>query len=103
MIGIVPKPNDRFGQVVFVAQDAQAGRAEEDIATGLGWQVEPAGGPHAQEMAAREKQNVFRRRSQAAENTVGANADLLASFTSGTAVTRQLPVVTLVDNFRGAK
>ena len=58
MTGVVPQPDYRLRQVVFVTQRTQAGGAQKEISTERGIQSEPASGEYSKEMPAGEKQHV---------------------------------------------
>ena len=58
MIRIVPQLNHRLGQIVLVAQRAQAGRAQCEVFAGDRFQPQPTRAQDAQDVAARENQYV---------------------------------------------
>src|SRR4029434_1220802 len=58
MTSVVPQPDYRLRHVVFVAQRAQARRAQHEVSTERGIEAEPTSGEYSQEMPARKKQHV---------------------------------------------
>src|SRR5438132_344944 len=56
---IIPQPDHRTGQLAFVAEHAQARRAEVEQAARRWFEPEPACDQHAQDVPARKKQHVL--------------------------------------------
>src|SRR5215470_3756393 len=100
--GFVPKTNGGLRETVLVAERAQARGFEQEITSCRGFQSEPAGRKHAQEMRAGEQQHLALDRAYATHHAVGSRADLRRRFSSGTTVAEQLPAWTLRQNLRGA-
>jgi hypothetical protein len=68
--------DDGMGEVVFVAQRAEAGRAQYKQFAGRRFEAEPADTKHAEEVAAGEKEYVAARGAGSAHDAVGAGGDL---------------------------
>src|SRR6476469_4649486 len=92
MARIVPQPNYRRRLIVFIAECAQAGRGEKEVFSPQWLQAEPAGGEHAEEMAAGKKQHVAVDRTNAVNHLVGSGRDFGRRLTAGTAVAKELPI-----------
>src|SRR5215510_14555729 len=90
--GIVPKLDHGPGSVVLVAEGAQARRLEIEIARGAGLQPEPARPEHAQDVAAREDQDVSVDGAHLRHHPVGAGPDLRGRLAVGAAVAEEVPV-----------
>src|SRR6516162_9584841 len=103
MARFVPQLDCRRGQVVFIAQRAQARGAQQEVPAARRVETEPAGGEHPQEMPARENQYLALDRAHPAHEAVGACADLIWRLSSRATVAEQLPVRALcVDLSRAA-
>src|SRR6202012_6205193 len=92
MLRIIPQPDRRLREVVFVSKHAEAGRLQDEGGAAPRIKSKPACRQHTQEMPARKDQYVFVDRPNASHDTVRSCADLVRSFTAGTAVAKQLPV-----------
>jgi hypothetical protein len=92
MARFVPQLDCRRGQVVFIAQRAQARGAQQEVPAARRVETEPAGGEHPQEMPARKNQHVAFDRAHPAHDAVGPRAYLARRLSSGAAVTEELPV-----------
>src|SRR5215469_4517054 len=102
MTSIVPQSNRRLRGAVFITQDAQAGRLQQEVSTAARFEPEPASRDHSQEMPAREQQHVPLNPPHSIHDPVGPSADLLRRFPSGAAVAKQLPIWMLCMNLGGA-
>jgi hypothetical protein len=74
---VIPEANRWFGQGVFVAQDAQRRRREDEMACIPGGQVQPTRCQHAEKMAVAEDQDMAANRPQSADYAVGASGFVL--------------------------
>src|SRR5580704_640120 len=92
MARLVPQSDGRLGSIVFIAQRAEAGGAEEKISPSRRLEIEPAGAQHPQEMPARKHEHITLDAAQASDDAVGARSDLVRRLASRTAVAEQLPV-----------
>src|SRR5262245_49273898 len=102
MTCVIPQPNHRLGQGVFVTQGTHARRAQEEVATGSGFESQPSSCKHAQEMTAGKEQRVPLDGPHSAYHAVGPNTDLFRGFPSRTPIAEQLPVMSLDVDFNGA-
>src|SRR5207248_7303507 len=101
MTGVVPQPDYRLRQVVFVTQRTQARCAQQEVSTECGIEPEPARGKYSQEMPAGEKQHVTFDTARAFHRAVRPRANLFWQFPSGAAITKQLPIRVLPVNVSG--
>src|SRR5262245_14110574 len=92
MASVVPQPDDRLAEVVFVAQRTQARCAQQEVSPQRGIESEPPRGQYAQEMPAGEKQYVSCDRAHAFHHAVGSRTNLIGRFPSGAAIAKQLPL-----------
>src|SRR5438552_876042 len=92
MTSVVPQPDHRFGQVVFIAQHTHARCAQQEKPAGRRFKAEPTGGEHPKKMAARKKQHIALDRAQPAHDTISTRAHLGRRFPSRATVPEQLPV-----------
>src|SRR5262245_10484281 len=92
---VVPQSNHRLGTVVLIAEGTQARRAQQEESARSRLETEPAGGEHAQEVAARKEQHVSLDGADTAHHALRPDADLVRRFPTGTAVAEELPVRTL--------
>jgi hypothetical protein len=92
MTCIVPQPDRRLGQIVFVTQGTQAGGAQEEVSAGSGFKPEPPSCQNTQEVPAGKEQDVSVDGSHSAHEAVGPDTNLFRGFPSRTPVAEQLPV-----------
>src|SRR6266403_6065563 len=102
MTSIVPQPDHRFGQVVFITQRAHARCAQQEQPAGRRFEAKPTGGEHPKKMAARKKQHIALDRAQPAHDTISTRAHLGRRFPSRATVPEQLPVRALHVDLRRA-
>ena len=92
MARIVPESNHRPGDLVFIAQGAEARCTQHEIsAVGSGFDPQPPGRQDPNEMSTGEKQDVALYCAGPVYNSIGASADLPRRFSSGAAVAKQIP------------
>src|SRR5262245_36796372 len=91
MMGVIPKSDRWPGQVVHIAERAQAGGVQEKESSGSGFDPKPAGREHSQKMAARENQHVAIDRTQMSYHFIRARADFSRRFSVRAAVAKQFP------------
>ena len=101
MTSVVPQPDYRLRQVVFVAQRAQARRAQQEESAGSRLEPEPTSGEYSQEMPAGEKQHVTFDTARAFHRAVRPRANLFWRFPSRAAIPKQLPIRALPVNVSG--
>src|SRR5438093_11255638 len=101
MARVVPQPDYRLRQVVFVTQRAQARCAQQEVFTERGIEPEPARGEYSQEMPAGEKQHVTFDTARAFHRAVRPRANLFLIFPSGAAMPQQFPTHALRLNSSG--
>src|SRR5439155_16685384 len=101
MTGVVPQPDYRLRQVVFVTQRTQARCAQQEVSTECGIEPEPARGEYSQEMPAGEKQHVTFDTARAFHRAVRPRANLFWRFPSGAAIPKQLLIRALPVNVSG--
>src|ERR1700730_9199187 len=98
MMRIVPQSDDRFGEVVLVAENAEGCGAEHEITPARRFEAEPARGEHPQNMGARKHQDVALNGAYTIDNTVGPRAHLVRRLPSGAAVPEQCPIRALLQD-----
>src|SRR5436190_21629001 len=99
---VVPQADGGFGQVVFIAQGAQAGCAQEQEAACRRLKPKPARGENPQEMPAREDQDVTLESPEQPHDAIGPRPHLPRGFTPGATVTKQFPVGPFSVNLNAA-
>src|SRR5947199_5426686 len=104
MMSVVPQPDYRPRNVVFISDRAQARRAQKEGHTMHRWfESDPAGGQHPNEVPTREEQYIPSNHSDAAQHIFGSCSYLGRRFASRAAVAKQMPVRALCTNLcRGA-
>ena len=98
---VVPEPDGRVVQGVLVAQDAEGGRVQQQVARVPGGQADPSGRQHAEEVAVAEQQDAAAGLPQAGDDAVGAVADVGDRLASGAAVAEQVPAGPLLADLGG--
>src|SRR5262249_67279 len=89
----VPQPDDRSRYFVFVTESAQAGRAEHEVpGVDRRLDAEPAGGQHANEMAASEEQHIAVHGTHAAYHATRPRSNLGRRFAPRAAVAKEHPI-----------
>src|SRR5438309_5069617 len=101
MARVVPQPDYRLRQVVFVTQRTQARGAQQEVPTECGIEHEPARGEYSQEMPAGEKQHVTFDTAHAFHRAVCPRANLVRRFPSWASIAKQLPIRALPVNVSG--
>src|SRR5262245_30887099 len=101
MPSVVPQPDDRLRQVVFVAQRTQARGAQQEVSTERDIESEPTSSEYAQEMPAGEQQHVTFDRAHAFDRAIRSCADLGRRFAFGAAIAKQLPLRALLVDVGG--
>src|SRR6266545_3437125 len=86
MASVVPEPDYRLRQVVFVAQRTHARRALHEVSTERGIEAEPTSGEYSEKMRARKKQHVTSDRAGTFHHTICPRADLVRRLPSGAAI-----------------
>src|SRR5262249_56822450 len=94
--------NHRLGTLVLISERTQARRAQQEESGGSRLETEPAGGEHAQEVAARKEHHVTLDGADTAHHAIRSDADMVGRFPTGTAVAEDLPVRTLRTDLGGA-
>ena len=84
--GIVPQPDHRPGQVIFVSEDTDAGRGQHEKAPGRRFDPKPASREYSEKMRTGEYQNIAFDRTHTAHNVIGPRAHLVRRFAAGAAV-----------------
>jgi hypothetical protein len=84
---IIPKPDRRIGDVMFVAERTKACCVQHQKLSGSRLESEPASGEHSQEMSARKNQDIAFDRAHTTDNTVGPGANLFRRFSIGATIT----------------
>src|SRR5437867_502177 len=85
MASVVPEPDYRLRQVVFVAQRTHARRAEHEVSTERGIEAEPASSKYSEKMRARKDQHITLDSAHAFHHAVCPRANLVRRFSSGAA------------------
>src|SRR3974377_2281232 len=99
---VVPQPDGRFAEIVFVAQNAEARGAEQEITPASRFEAEPACSEHAHEMRARKQQDVPVDGGRAADDAVGSCAYLNGRLPAWAAIAKQLPIRALQEDLGSA-
>src|SRR5205823_9882233 len=86
MTSVVPQPNHRLSAIVFVAQRAEACRAEQEVSAGCRFEPQPAGGQNSQEMPAGKKQHITADLANSIHHGVGPRGNLLGRLSSWAAI-----------------
>src|SRR2546422_303805 len=86
MACIVPQPDRRLGQAVFVSQYTYACRGQHEKSSGSGFEPKPAGREHAQKMPARKNQHIAFDLAHTAHSVIGPAANLIWQFSAGAAI-----------------
>src|SRR5215472_4500727 len=98
MIGVVPEPDRRVRDAVFIAECASARRTQHERFA-MNWlHADPSCSQHSEKMPAGKNQIILRYGAQAAHYAISARCNLLWRFAAGTAVAEQLPVRTFLQN-----
>ena len=92
MMQVVPKLDHRLRQIMLVAKRAQAGSAQQEISTSLGFQPQPTCGQYPKKVPARKNQNVPLYCTHAVNHTIRPRSNLAWRFATGTTVSEELPV-----------
>src|SRR5262245_6920272 len=99
---LVPQPDDRLvAVVVFKAEFAHAGRFAEEAAACPRGQAEPAGGDHADDVAAGEGQYIAAEVTHLLDESISAAGDVLGGFAVGAAIAKEFPAGPIPDNVAG--
>src|SRR5262245_31104581 len=99
MARIVPQPDHRLGKtMMFIRQHTQAASAQQEIPSRRRFQPETPASKQAQEMTAGEKQDVILDRAHAFQHAICARSSLIGGFAAGTAVTKKLPIRSVLMN-----
>src|SRR2546426_3457245 len=101
MASVVPEPDYRLRQVVFVAQRTHARRAEHEVSTERGIEAEPASSKYSEKMRARKDQHITLDSAHAFHHAVCPRANLVRRFPSGAAIAKQLPIRALPVDVSG--
>src|SRR5258708_6209085 len=89
---VIPRSDHRLILSVFIAQDTDAGGAQEKIARCSRPQPQPPGGKHAQNVAARKEQHISVDLPHSSHHRIGTSADLFGRFSAWATITKQAPV-----------
>src|SRR5205807_566138 len=89
-------------QIVLVAENAEAGGSEQEVAAGSRVEPEPAGGEDPQDVRTREYQDVALNGAHALNHPVGPCSHLVRRFASRAAVTKEEPARELGEDLGGA-
>jgi len=96
---VIPKPDHRLREIVFVPDRAQARRAQQNVPTHISWVLpKPPVGNNSNEMSAGKEQHISMKGPDTLNDTVCPLAYLCWRFASGGAVAEQLPAWTLCKN-----
>src|SRR5436309_3768822 len=101
MASVVPEPDYRLRQLVFVAQRTHARRAEHEVSTERGIEAEPASSKYSEKMRARKDQHITLDSAHAFHHAVCPRANLVRRFSSGAAIAKQLPIRALPVDVSG--
>jgi hypothetical protein len=74
---VVPQPNYRLGQVMFVAQGTQARCAQDKVPAGPRFHIQPTSRKHAQKLAAGKKQHIVLNRADTLYRPIRSRSNLL--------------------------
>src|SRR5271156_6629065 len=91
LVCFVPQPDHRLCQIVLIAENAEAGRAEHEVTAASRFEPEPAGCEHPQDVRARKYQDVAPDGANALDCPVGPRPCLVRVFASRSAVAEQKP------------
>jgi hypothetical protein len=58
MSSVIPQPDRRLGQAVFVSKRTHAGSVQNKKSSSGGFKPEPSGGKHTQKVTARKNQDI---------------------------------------------
>src|SRR5271170_568164 len=86
LMGFVPQPDRRLCQIVLIAENAEAGRVEQEVAAGSRFEAEPAGCEHPRDVRARKYHDVALDGAHLLNHPVGSCSHLVRSFAFRAAV-----------------
>ena len=95
---VVPQPNSRVRQIMFVTEGADARRTQQETSTVGSIEPDPASGKDSQEMSAGENKNIVADSANSLDDAIGSCRDVAGQFAAGATVEKQLPVGILVVN-----
>src|SRR5947208_457536 len=84
--GVVPQPDHRLGQAIFVSKYTYAGCGQREKSPGRGFEPKPARGEHSEKMPTGKYQQIAFDRARTAHNVIGPRANLVRRLSLRTAV-----------------
>src|ERR1700741_4839892 len=95
MTGVVPEMDGRLPHVVLVSERPETRGAEGGVPSPGRRDAQPAGREDAQEMTAREQNDVAADVPDAVHDAIGACPHVCARLSAGAAVTEEIPIGSL--------
>src|SRR5262245_36638364 len=88
---VVPKPNDRLQQAMFVAQRTHACGTQQQVSRRSRREPQPAGGEHAEKVTAGKEQRIVASRSHPVQYFIRPCGDLVGRLSTRASVTNEIP------------
>src|SRR5215510_5220575 len=96
---VIPEADHGPGQIMFVAERAQARRVEQKISTPASRSKrQPASGQNANKVSAGKEQDVSRNAAKTLDHAVRPRTNLFGRFAAWSAIPEQLPIRTLAKD-----